>query len=406
VQTKYDIVIIGNSAAGISAIKKIRTYSKDVSVALIDRENRPAYSRVMTPYFVGNKIPKEGLYIVDNDYYDNLGIKTFFGLIAEEIDSDKKMIRLSNGDNLEFDKLLIATGAEATKINVESKYSSCLRHMSDAEKLYDSFKSAKSVTAIGAGLVSVPVLSHLKDDVEKNLIIGSKRIFSRVVNKEAAEIIENSFIQKGVNIYKSDDIESFTENDRLNLKLKSGKNIDTDMLVVGKGVTPNVDIAKNAGLDVNDGIVINEFSQTSMEDIYAAGDVAEGIDFITGEKLIQGNWMTAVEQGEIAALNMLGFKTDYEGSLKNNITEVFGVEVAVVGYYYDDAPNSETYYNELTGIYRKVFLDENNVVIGATLVGDTNDSGLYYHMVKTREKFGNTSILSKFNNYARIINEL
>ncbi len=403
---KYDILILGNSAAGLSAAVKARKLNKKKSICIVDREEYPAYSRVMTPYFSGHKIDKEGLFIVENEFYNKNDIVTEFGKTVVEILPDKKEVLLNNGKSLNYEKLLIGLGAEATEISVKSPKASVLRHMSDAEFLHNAFNTAKSVTGIGAGLVTLPVLSHLKDDVEKNLIIGSGRIFSRVVNEEAALLIEEELFKKGVKIFKRDDISDYSEGDRLELNLKSGQKISTDVLVVGKGVTPNTDIAKNAGIEVNDGIIINKKCQTSMEDIYAAGDVAEGKDFVTGEMLIQGNWMTAVEQGEVAAMNMLGIDVEYEGSIKNNITEIFGIDVAVVGYYYDDAPITETHYNEFTGVYRKVFMNENRQVIGATLLRETNVAGLFYEMIKTREVFPENFWSSGNNSYAGKMNRL
>ena len=403
---KYDILILGNSAAGLSAAVKARKFDKNKSICIVDREEYPAYSRVMTPYFSGHKIPKEGLFIVDEGFYNENNITTELGKSVVEIIPEKKEVLLDDGEVLGYDKLLIGIGAEATEISVKSPKTSVLRHMSDAEFLHNAFEKAKSVTGIGAGLVTLPVLSHLKDEVEKNLIIGSGRIFSRVVNEEAALIIEEELFKKGVKIFKRDDIADYSEEDKLELSLKSGKKIITDVLVVGKGVTPNTDIAKSAGIKVNDGIIINEKCQTSIEDIYAAGDVAEGKDFVTGEMLIQGNWMTAVEQGEIAAMNMLGINVEYEGSIKNNITEIFGIDVAVVGYYYDDAPFTEIHYNKFTGIYRKVFMNEKRQVIGATLLRETNTAGLFYEMIKTREIFPENFWSSGNNSYAGKISRL
>lgn len=395
-----DIIIIGNSAAGISAAKTIRKYDKYVSIGIIDRENCPAYSRVLTPYFIGKKCSKESLYLTDNKFYKNLNITTFFGLEASELNVEAKYVLLNNSSKVYFNKLIIATGAEATTINISSDKSTVLRHMSDAEKLNKLLNNAKSVTAIGGGLVSIPLLSHLKD-VEKNLIVGSSRIFSRVLDKDASLILEEKLKCKGLNIYKNDDIDSYHENSKLSIKLKSGKKLDTDVLLIGKGVTPNIQLALKAGIDCNKGVLINDYCQTNIDYIYAAGDVAEGKDFITGEKTIQGNWITAVEQGEIAGLNAIGIKVKYEGSLKNNTTEVFGYDLAVIGYFYDDAPRTESFFNEFTGVYRKIFLDSDNTVIGATLLNNTNDAGIYYDMIKTREKFSANHFLSKNNTYAQ-----
>ncbi|UOD35296.1 NAD(P)/FAD-dependent oxidoreductase [Deferribacteraceae bacterium V6Fe1] len=396
-----DILIIGNSAAGINAAKTIRKHNKDISLGIIDRENCPAYSRVMTPYYIGKKCSKESLYLTDNQFYKNLNIATFFGLEAVELNIEAKCVTLSNSSKVYFNKLIIATGAEATSIDILSDKSTVLRHMSDAEKLDKLLNSAKSVTAIGAGLVSIPVLSHLKNDVEKNLIVGSGRIFSRVLDKDASLILEEKLKNKGLNIYKNDDISSYYDNSKLSIKLKSGKCLDTDVLLIGKGVTPNVQLALKSGINCNNGILINDYCQTNIDFIYAAGDVAEGKDFISGNKVIQGNWITAVEQGEIAGLNAIGIKVKYEGSLKNNTTEVFGYDLAVIGYFYDDAPKTKTFYDNFTGIYRKIFLDSDNTVIGATLLNNTNEAGIYYDMIKTREKFSDDYSLSKNNTYAQ-----
>lgn len=397
----FDILIIGNSAAGISAAKTIRKHDKYVSIGIIDRENCPAYSRVMTPYFIGKKCSKESLYLTDNQFYKNLNIATFFGLEAVELNIEAKYVTLSNSTKIYFNSLIIATGAEATTINVLSDKSTVLRHMSDAEKLDKLLNSAKSVTAIGAGLVSIPVLSHLKDDVEKNLIVGSGRIFSRVLDKDASLILEEKLKNKGLNIYKNDDISSYYDNSKLRIKLNSGKSLDTDVLLIGKGVIPNIQLALKSGIKCNNGILINDCCQTNIDYIYAAGDVAEGKDFITGETTIQGNWITAVEQGEIAGLNAIGIKVKYEGSLKNNTTEVFGYDLAVIGYFNDNAPKTKSFFNEFTGVYRKVFLDSDNTVIGVTLLNNTNEAGIYYDMIKTREKFSTNHLLSKNNTYAQ-----
>ena len=399
----YDFVIIGNSAAGLQALRILRRHDRNVSIALIDREDCPAYSRVLTPYYIGGHISREGLDIVDLDFYKKLAVTTIFGQAVVSIDPEKHVLQLADERQIDFGKLLIGTGAEARSLAVSAEKSCVLRHIADAEKLVRLLKTAKSVTAIGAGLVSLPLLSHASDEMEKHLVVGSGRIFSRVVDADAAEIIEEKLAAKGLQIHKRDDIETIEEGVQLQLKLKSGLQLSSDLLIVGKGVVPNTQLAVAAGLDVNDGIVINRYCQTSHPDVYAAGDAAEGADFISGEKTIQGNWMTAVEQGENAALNMLGHNCEYQGSLKNNITAIFEVEVAAVGYCHDDVAAVVSTYNASTGRYRKVFLDEQQRVVGATLIGETNDSGLYYQLISTRSLFPGKELLNGTANYSQAL---
>jgi NAD(P)H-nitrite reductase large subunit len=113
--------------------------------------------------------------------------------------------------------------------------------------------------------------------------------------------------------------------------------------------------------------------------------------------------MTAVEQGEVAARNMIGIRTPYDGSIKNNITEVFGFDVAVVGYNRDDCAKTITRFDERTGVFRKAFLDEAGTLIGVTMIGETNDSGIYYGMIRRREKLEPWNRLNQRLNYAKIL---
>lgn len=402
----FDIVIIGNSAAGLQAIRTIRRHSRRVSVALVDREKVPAYSRVLTPYYVGGKTPRENLFIVDKAFYDDMGVTLLLGRGATGLEADGHEVTLEDGEKVRFGKLLLATGAEARRLPASSPRVCTLRHMDDADRLRRFLDGARTVTAVGAGLVSVPCLSHTPPEVEKHLVVGSDRVFSRVVDGETAEVLAAHFRQAGVALHLQNDITEIREGERLSLTLASGEHMDSDLLVVGKGVVPNTLLARLSGLDAGEGITIDEYCRTSHPDVYAAGDAAEGRDFVTGETTVQGNWGTAVEQGEVAALNILGLPCAYEGSLKNNITEVFGVGIAAVGYCRDDAPRSVSARSPLCGTFRKVFLDEKERVIGAALVGRTDDAGVWCQMVRTRAAYPGGALLEGTASHAALLSRL
>ena len=283
----FDYVVVGNSAAGLQALHTLRKHTADASVAVIDREDCPAYSRVLTPYFVGNKTERDNLFIVGHDYYQQAGINTLFGRNVVALDADSHQLKLDDGSNVTFGKLLLAIGAEARQLAVKSDRSSVLRHMADAEKLVELMQDAKRITAIGAGLVSLPLLSHAPASAEKHLVVGSNRILSRMVDAETSAILEKRFTKNGLHLHKQNDIVAIEEGERLQLKLSSGESLTSDMLIVGKGVQPNSELAKVAGLKVDYGILIDDYCCTSHADIYAAGDAAEGKDFINGEPTIQ-----------------------------------------------------------------------------------------------------------------------
>lgn len=401
----YDVAIIGNSAAGLSAIKTIRAIDKNVSIALFDKEDEPAYSRVLTPYYAGFDTDRDHLYIVDRNFYSNNAIDAYLGQEVLHINTTKKTIHTQDRE-YSYKFLLIAVGALAKAPSIKHEKVLTLRNITDADKLYELFLHAKSVAALGAGLVSLPTLSHLDDTVQKHIIVSSDRVFSQVVDKSASYILEEAFYNKNVKIHKHDDVESVTDNkdSSIKLKLKSNNTIDCDCLLVGKGVVPNVDFLKGE-IEIDKGIIIDEHCKTSANDCFAAGDCAQGKDFITGKSLVQGNWITAVEQGIIAAKNIVGYNSVYDGSIKNNTTEVFGIDVAVVGYNKDDAENIEFFDPERT-FYRKLFFDDSGIIIGATLIKDTNDAGLYYNLIKTRTKINTFNDLNQFANYAKFLRSI
>ena len=396
----FDYVIVGNSAAGLQALQTLRKHSTHASVAIIDREDHRAYSRVLTPYFVGGKAERDHLFIVDHEFYDRTRVTTLFGRTVVALHTNDKQLELDDGRRVTFGKLLLAIGAEARQLEVASDRSSVLRHMTHAEQLVELMLKAKTITAIGAGLVSLPLLSHAPADAEKHMVVGSNRILSRVVDAEASAILEKRFTEKGLQLHKQNDIVAIEEREQLLLRLASGDTLSSDMLIVGKGVEPNSSLARAAGLEVDYGIRIDDYCRTSHADIYAAGDAAEGKDFISGEPVIQGNWMTAVEQGETAALNMLGLECAYAGSLKNNITEIFGVDIAAIGASLDEDERSVSIHDQRTGRFRKVFLNKKDQVIGAILIGETNDAGVYYKWIRTRSHFPGKQVLYGTNTYA------
>ncbi|GFO67928.1 pyridine nucleotide-disulfide oxidoreductase [Geomonas limicola] len=398
----FDIVIIGNSAAGLQAIRTLRRLDRRVSLALIDREPRPAYSRVLTPYFVGGKTSRDNLFIVEESFYGEMGVTPLLGATAASLDPERHKVRLTDGREIGFGKLLLATGGEARPLKGATERVCTLRHLADADRMRALSASARCVTALGAGLVSVPVLSHLAPGVERHLLVGSDRVFSRLMDAESALLLEEHFARAGVQLHKRDDVVEINEGERLELRLASGITIPSDLLVVGKGVRPNTDLAQAAGLSCVDGVRIDDFCRTSHPDVYAAGDVAEGKDLVTGEPTVQGNWITAVEQGEHAALNMLGLSCAYRGSLKNNTTEVFGLEVAVLGYCQDDAAQTVSWGSRFSGRYRKAFLDEQGRLIGASLIGETNDAGVYYQMILGRMRLPSRRMLEGEGRHAAI----
>ena len=397
----YDIVLLGNSASVLSFINTFRKFDKEKSILLIDREELPAYSRVLTPYYISGKYSRDDMFIVDFNYYKEKNVDLMLGETVSYVDFNKRTVFTESGKEIGYTYLFIGLGAEARKSGFESDRVLTLRHLSDADRIKKYFSNVKSVVGYGAGLVTLPLLSHLKDDVEKHLLVSSNRIFSRVLDEESSFVLEEKIKRKGVKIHKKVDVKNVETNDRVVISFGNPEKLSTDLIIVGKGVVPNTHLFKDKDIEIGWGVKIDRFAKTNIENVYAGGDIAQDFDFITRDDVTQGNWITAVEHGEIAAKNIAGICEEYEGSLKNNTTEIFGVEVAVVGYTGDDV-KSIKYENRLADIYRKVFVDDEDRVIGAVLINETNDAGVYYGLVKRRVKLNDFVTLNKSWNFAKI----
>ena len=383
-------VIIGNSAAGLNAVKSIRKRDRSCPITLISAEKCNAYSPVLLTYYISNKIPRENLFIVDENFYRNYNVTTIFGQRAIEIDRSKQVVYLENGNNVQYDNLLIATGASAKKIgdysdDIFSKIVK-LRTIEDANKIKRLSNESKEIVVVGAGLVSLQIINAIyKEKVKITVLVGSKQILSKNIDAECADIIQEKIQSNSMISFEfKRNIEKIErKKDKLWITLNTGEALKADMLVAGKGVSPNIELAKNGAIKTNTGILIDDYLRTNYNNIYAAGDVSEGKNMITGKSDVVPNWINACEQGEVAGLNMLGHQEKYKGSLNINITNMFDFTIASIGLSRPLDKNMEEIklVDQERGIYRK-FIIKDDMILGALLVGKIDDAGIIRSVVQ------------------------
>ncbi len=388
-------MIIGNSAAGLSAMEALRKRDRDSRVTLIDQEPYPAYSRVITPYFIMGGVKEESrLFLRDFKYYKTLEVKTRFGVKVLGVDTERREVLLDNGKKESFDLLLIATGSSPIRPEVRGakiEDIGVLRSLDDARRLKELKPKVERVLFMGGGLVSLQTLQALyRRGGEYTLIIKSDRLLSQTLDREGSETVEKHLEKMNVKILKERDLVQLKrKNGVLVGTLDHGEEVEVDFVFAGKGVRPNIDFLKGSGIKTKRGIWVDARMETNVEGIFAAGDVAEAPDFFSGEKVNYGLWPSAVEQGEIAGKNMAGLKEVYSGNLKMNVTRVFAMPVVSIGEVGSDRV-AETLIkkDEKREIYRKLCLDEKGVLIGAILINQMDDLGILQGLIRGRQEGG------------------
>ncbi|MBL7068676.1 MAG: NAD(P)/FAD-dependent oxidoreductase [Candidatus Omnitrophica bacterium] len=376
-------VIIGGSAAGISCCEAIRDVDEKGPITLISDEKASLYSRCLLTYLIGGKIDKERLLFKDKDFYKTKNIEALHGVKAVSIDIKKKEIDLDNKKSVKFDKLLIATGASSKRLNIpggDKKGVFGLRDIIDAEGIMSMLDNVDTAVILGGGLIGLRDAYALKLRGKKvKVIVKSPQVLSQIVDKDAAFIIEKKLAQEGIEVMKGLAATRIDGNDSVTgVTLDDKSKLSCQMVIIGKGVQPNRGLADGTGIKVEDGIIVDNRLQTSVKDIYAAGDVAQAPDITTGGLKINAVWPVAIEQGKIAGLNMAGRDTVYDGSNMMNSTDFFGLAVISIGI----TKPKESVYEELkysdreTNTYKKVVLRD-NIICGAVLVNKVVNAGVY-----------------------------
>lgn len=395
-------VIIGNSAAGIFAAEAIRKHDPIGQVDILSDENYPAYARCMTSYFLGGKISDAQLYIRDKDFYSRNKFNLHTGQKVIGIDTVKREVRTITGELFTYNRLLIATGASPTIPELEgidNKGIFGLRTLTDAKGILNYIGQGQQAVVMGGGFVALKAAYALqKAGKDVTCIITSGQVLSQMLDREAADIVANVLTSKGIKIKFYTDVKKivgyknrFGEKGVKSLQLINGEEIPADVVIIGKGVTPNIDFLEDSGINVDYGITVNEYMQTNVTDVYAAGDVAQGEDIISGRLSINAIWPNATDQGTIAGMNMTGVSTIYSGSIGMNSADFYGLSTIAAGLTKGKEADGYEVVRLFPGknIYRKLVFKEDRLK-GYILVGQTAKAGILTALIKDQVPLGKT----------------
>lgn len=376
-------VIIGNSAAGIGAAEAIRKNDKDGKITIISSESYHTYSRPLISYLLLGKTDEERMKYRPDSFYSDNDIDFKPSTVVTAIDKDAKEVTLDNGEKLPYDKLLVATGSSPfvpPMKGLEKVKKTCsFMTLDDAHKLKSMISEVTDhkakVLIIGAGLIGLKCAEGISKDAEITLVDLATRPLSSILEDESGEIIKAHLENHGMKFYLGQSAEEFTEN---SAKLTGGDTVDFDILVTAVGVRPNTQLLKEIGADVGRGIKVNSKLETSIPDIYAAGDVTESYDVSSDSVKIMAILPNAYMQGECAGYNMAGVEHSLDKLMPMNAIGFFGLHVLTAGaltgdyYLYHEGEN-----------YKKLYYKDNRLT-GFIIIGDVKKAGIYTSLIREK----------------------
>jgi len=416
-------VLIGNSAAGIAALEAIRGRDRDVKITVISDEDYPAYCRCLISYYLAGDLKEEKISYRTERFYRDNNIELLLNKKVTRVDPKKNRIIFLDRSQLGYDVLLIATGSspkfpENIK-GIKKKGIFALRTIKDSQDISGLLPVTKAACILGGGLVGLKAAYALKKrNVDVKVIIRSNQVLSQMLDFEAAGFLQRRLEENGIEIILGQDAcEVIGEGDIRAVKLDSGKALGVSLIIVGKGVSPNIALVKDTEIKINQGIIADNRMQTNIPNIYTAGDCCESFDLAQGSYSINALWPVAIEQGKIAGANMIGGNITYDGSLGMNSIEFFGVPVISLGIHKIKEGDSSFELLKVSdhkrNIYKKLILKD-NLLVGAILVGQISNSGVFLRLIREkinvasfkdellRENFGYPRILDLVNEKEQI----
>lgn len=406
-ESKDQFIIIGNGAAGFYAAKSIRERNSKCSITLISKEEANSYFRPQVSDLISGPVPDKKLYLVSPEWYEENNIHKILGAEVVEIKSQDKKIVLNTGEELSYDKLILANGSYNFVLPIKAgditlspdNYRSIqgiytVKDIKDAVGLRDSLDKAENAVVIGGGLLGLEAAWEMhQKGVKVTVVEFFPRLLPRQLDLEAAELFEKITNTCGIDIILGDSAEEIIlkDNKVSSIKLKSGKTVDCDVLLFSVGIRCNISLPKQSGISVDKGIIVDKKMETNLPDIYACGDCAE----LNG--IVYGNWPAAIEMGKVAGINAAGDNAEFQQFVSSVIFNSMNARVFSAGTinFEDKSLEQLSFKDESKNIYKKLFFKDNRLV-GGILLGNIAASTKIMNGIKkaiTKEEALSSNIL-------------
>jgi NAD(P)H-nitrite reductase large subunit len=382
-------LVVGGGAAGFSAVEAIRKVDPDSPITVVSAERHPFYYRRSLAWYIAGRLSRDKLIAKPEGYYEDLGVRLLLGVEASSLDASNRVVETSLG-RIGYGKLLIATGAEPLKprvegLSLEGVYT--LRTLDDAEEVKRRLMDASRVLVVGGGLLGLNLAEAAEaNGVEATVLERGDRLCPGLLDEAASRLLVWRLSDKGVELILGEGLQAFKGDGRVGSALTDGgRVIPCEMALLAVGVHPSIGWVRGSPVKTGKGILVDDHLRSSVEDVYAAGDVAEAYDPVLEGYAVHTSWSNAEEQGRIAGMNMAGKPSRYEGSIAANMESVFGLPFVSMGLA--NPPNGDyevyTSASEDPPTYRKIVIKGNRLV-GAILVGDVREAGAIQTLIRGR----------------------
>ena len=387
-------VIIGAGPAGVIAAETLHRLQGDGKITLVGEEPEPPYSRMAIPYLLIDKIREPGTYLrKDADHYAGQNTEVVHDR-ATGVDTKGGVVALSGGGKLNYDTLLIATGSHPVSPPIpgidHAGVHACWT-LEDARAIMSLAKPGANVVLMGAGFIGCIILEALASrGVNLTVVEMENRMVPRMLDETAGTLLKQWCESKGVGVHTSTRVTGIEAGrPGLSVSLDDGKTLDAALVIAATGVAPNIQFLAGSGIEVDQGILVDSHLQSNVANVYAAGDVAQGRDFSTGEFSVQAIQPTAAEHGRIAATNMAGGNgVEHPGSVNMNVLDTLGLVSSSFGMWMGvDGGASATLTDGDNYRYLNLRFDD-DVLVGASALGLTQHVGVIRGLIQSRIALG------------------
>ena len=387
-------VVIGAGPSGVIAAETLRKLKPSATVTVVGDEPEPPYSRMAIPYFLTKQIGEAGTHLrKTSDHFAKRNINVLRERVTS-IDRAARQVALKGGGKLSYDTLLIATGSRPTAPPIPGidlpGVTSCWT-LADARRIAGTAKPGARVVLMGAGFIGCIILEALaKSGATLTVVEMEGRMVPRMMNDTAGNMIKDWCQEHGVTVHTSTKVNAIEQNGTaLRVVLNSGTTVDADLVVSATGVKPDIELVKGTGIETDHGILVNRHMQTNDPAVFAAGDVAQGIDFSSGEYSVQAIQPTAADHGQLAARNMAGMKgAVHQGSVNMNVLDTLGLISSSFGLWMGASRGDSA---ELLNRERYRYINlqfDDDVLVGATSLGLTQHVGVLRGLIQSKTRLG------------------
>ncbi len=380
------ILVIGDGPAGNAAAISAKNSSRETHVTVVSQE--PYYTPCAFPHYIQGMIPKGKLYPKSGARAGELGIEKIIGIRVTDIYPGQKVVVLSNGEELKYDRLIIATGSKPSIPPIQGLRTTVfhkVKTISDADKIA-SLRPCKTLI-VGSGVVGVELAIALRRrGFDVSMVEIKDRIIPAAFDQEISKAIRERLEKAGVKIYTGEAVKMIEQSDKGSIAVTTGREIRCSQIIIATGMKPNTELATKSGIKVGGkgGIIVDDYMRTSMPDIYACGDCVESLDPATGKRISNMTWPNAVMQGIVAGCNSAGRRRKHRWIPRLISVNIFGVTAVSIGATASELHGEINIVKKISGSKKLITIFKDEKLVGAQAFGYVKPvEPIYYGILKS-----------------------